>query len=114
MSRYYHPALKQLAEQQVRYAPVDVRIAQIERVEKFLVDVQLDQSYTYQDVCERITEYRSDRFPDLVISGRDISHDLRCFVEDLSDTVDFPAESFDEPVLTSIAGGTEDWQAGDS
>ena len=100
MSRYYNPALKQLAEQQLRYAPVEVRIEQIERADEFLADVVLDQTYTYEDVCQRVTDYRSDRFPDLVISGRDISHDLRCFVEDLSDTVDLSADSFDEPVLT--------------
>lgn len=100
MSRYNHPAMRQLADQQVRYAPVDVRLQQIARAQEILSELDSEQNYQYQDLCERITSYRPDRYPDLMVSGEDAAHDLRCFVEDLSDSADIEADSFDEPVLT--------------
>ena len=100
MHRYTHPAIKQLAEQQVRYAPVEVRRQQMRRAEAFLADVDPDQQYSYQTICEQITSFRSDRYPEVSLAGKAISHDLRCFVEDLSDSMDLEVESFDEPVLT--------------
>jgi len=100
MPRYNNPAMKQLKDQQVRFAPRDVRLAQIEKAEKLLADIDLSQTYRYQDLCERITSYRPERYPDLTLSGEDAAHDLRCFVEDLSDSADISVESIDEPVLT--------------
>lgn len=100
MNRYSHPAMKQLAEQQVRYAPVDVRRQQMRQAEEFLAKVHSDSEYSYQTICEQITSFRSDRYPGVTLSGRDVSHDVRCFVEDLSDSMNLEAGSFDEPVLT--------------
>ena len=36
MTRYHNPAMKQLADQQVRYAPVDVRIEQMDKAERLV------------------------------------------------------------------------------
>ena len=92
--------MKQLAEQQMRYAPREVRLQQIDKAQSILSLLDPDQDYPYQDLCEQLTSYRPDRYPDLVISGPEVVHDLRCFVEDLSDSADILADSFDEPVLT--------------
>ncbi|NOX53464.1 MAG: sigma-70 family RNA polymerase sigma factor [Planctomycetes bacterium] len=100
MSRYRHPAMKQLTEQQVRYAPLHVRLKQIENAERLLERIDPDKEYRYQDVCKWVTSYQPEMYPDLVISGRDACHDLRCFVEDLSDSADISADSVGEPVLT--------------
>ena len=100
MTRYHNPAMKQLKDQQVRFAPRDVRLLQIDKAEKLLADIDFEQRYHYQEICERITSYRPDRFPDLVLTGEDAAHDLRCFVEDLSDSADISVESIEEPVLT--------------
>ncbi|HUG20188.1 MAG TPA: sigma-70 family RNA polymerase sigma factor [Planctomycetaceae bacterium] len=100
MSRYQHPAMRQLADQQMRYAPREVRLQQIEKAQTILSLLDPERDYPYQDLCEQLTSYRPDRYPDLVISGSDVVHDLRCFVEDLSDSADILADSFDEPVLT--------------
>jgi len=100
MSRYNHPVMKQLADQQVRFAPRDVRLAQIDRAEKLLAEIDPDRDYHYQHLCERITNFRPERYPDLVLSGEDAAHDLRCFVEDLSDSANISVDSVDEPVLT--------------
>ncbi len=100
MAQYCNPAMKQLADQQVRYAPRDVRLAQMERAEELLSQINPDKEYPYPEVCEKITSYRPQQYPDLVLAGEDAVHDLRCFVEDLSDSIDIPVESVREPVLT--------------
>ena len=100
MSRYFNPAIRELKEQQARYTPHEVRLEQIERAEKLLEEIEPEREYRYQTICERITAYRPECYPDMVIPGNDAVHDLRCFVEDLSDSVNMPVESVGEPVLT--------------
>jgi len=100
MSHYKNPALRQLKDQQVRYAPRDVRLEQIERTEKFLEELDLSRDYSYPELCRRITDYRSEMYPDLVVSGEDAAHDLRLLIEDLSDSADIQADALPEQVLT--------------
>ncbi len=99
-SRYCHPVMKQLTDQQVRYAPRDVRLTQIRRAERLVRELDPEQSYPYHEICERVTTFRPELYPDLVIQGEDAVHDLRCFVEDLSDSTDLDVLNVDEPVLT--------------
>jgi RNA polymerase sigma factor (sigma-70 family) len=89
-----------LKEQQVRYAPRDARLAQIDKAEKLLEELVVNQDYRYQDLCQRITTYRPEMYPDLVVTGEDAAHDLRLFIEDLSDSANIKAESLPEQVLT--------------
>ncbi|HUQ71535.1 MAG TPA: sigma-70 family RNA polymerase sigma factor [Planctomycetaceae bacterium] len=100
MSTYRNPAIRQLRDQQIRFAPRDVRLSQVDRAERFLNQVDSGKSYHYQDLCEQITEYRPELYPDLVITAEEAVHDLRCFVEDLSDSADLPAEAAGEEVWT--------------
>lgn len=100
MSVYRNPAIRQLRDQQIRYAPRDVRLSQIDRAERFLEQIATTDCYPYQEFCERITSYRPEMYPDLVITGDEAIHDLRCFVEDLSDSADVPAEAAGEEVWT--------------
>lgn len=100
MSTYQNPALRQLRDQQMRYAPRDVRIQQMERAEQFLSELDPRKDYRYPELCERITSFRSEMYPDLIVTATEAAHDLRCFVEDLSDSVDMPAEAAGEDVWT--------------
>lgn len=100
MAAYRNPALRQLADQQVRYAPRDVRIQQIARAEEFLNSIDEQREYMYGEIVHQITSYRSDMYPSLSVGGRDLAHDVRLFVEDLSDSADIPAETLSERVLT--------------
>jgi RNA polymerase sigma factor (sigma-70 family) len=97
---YRHPALKQLKEQQARFAPKERRLEQIDRAEQLLAEIDPDRCYPYEYLCFRITGFRPENTPALVLDGRDVEHDLRLFVEDLSGTVGQPAEQAREPVLT--------------
>ena len=100
MSRYAHPSMKKLTDRQLRYAPRDVRLRQIEKAENLLDELAPEEEYHYRDICERITSFRPDMESDMLLSGEEVVHDLRCFVEDLSDSADIPIEAVEEPVYT--------------
>jgi len=100
MAHYKNPAIRQLKEQQVRYAPRDARLEQIEKAERLLEELDLAREYRYQDLCYKITTYKPEMYPDLVVTGQDAAHDLRLFIEDLSDSANINAENSPEHVLT--------------
>ena len=94
-------ALKELAEQQVRFAPPLRRLEQLGRAEKLLTEIEANRSYPYQYVCFRITEFRPDSYPDLLIEGHQLEHDLCILIEALARTTPaLPVETIAEPVLT--------------
>lgn len=100
MQRYRNPALKQLRDQQIKYAPREVQLTQISRAERLLDELNPAGTYRYPELCEKITTYRGEMYPDLVVSGAEAVHDLRCFVEDLSDNADISADNAGEEVWT--------------
>jgi RNA polymerase sigma factor (sigma-70 family) len=101
VTSFKHPALKQLTDQQVRFAPPARRLEQLARAERLLAEVEPNRQYPYQFVCYRVTEYRPDSYPDLLIDGRDLEHDLCLMIESLARTTPpVPVESVPEPVLT--------------
>ena len=97
---YCHPALKQLKEQQARFSPRERRLEQIDRAESLLGEIDPSRCYPYEYLCFRITGFRPEGTPALVLDGKDVRHDLRLFVEDLSGTVGQSADQATEPVLT--------------
>lgn len=99
-ANFKHPAMKQLTEQQARYAPIEKRLEQMSRAEKLLAQVELSQSYKYQELTELLTGYRSEQYPDLSIDGEDLLHDLPKFVELLSASTKLPVEQAGEKVFT--------------
>ena len=99
-AEYRNQTLAQLCDQQVRFAPRDKKLEQVERAEKLLHEIHTDRTYTYEYLCYRITDYRPEVTPNCRISGGDAIHDLRLFVEDVSDAANVPAEDAGEPVLT--------------
>jgi RNA polymerase sigma factor (sigma-70 family) len=101
VTSFKHPALKQLTDQQVRFAPPARRLEQLARAERLLAELDPNRQYPYQFVCYRITEFRPDSYPDLLIGGRDLEHDLCLMIELLARTTPpVPVESVPEPVLT--------------
>ncbi|MDX1943861.1 MAG: sigma-70 family RNA polymerase sigma factor [Pirellulaceae bacterium] len=97
---YVTPVLKQLRDQQVRFAPRDRKLDQINRAEKLLAELDRERNYTYEYLCYRITDYRPEASPHASMSGEEARHDLRLFVEDVSDSADIRAEDAGEPVHT--------------
>ena len=99
-SVYRHPALRQLKEQQARFAPKERQLQQIDRAEALLGEIESEKRYPYEYLCFRITGFRPDGAPALVLDGPDVLHDLQRFVEDLSRVVGQRADQAPEPVLT--------------
>lgn len=101
MRTYKNPAIKQLKDQQVRFAPAEKRLEQLERAERLLTEIDPAKKYPYQFVCFRITGFRSDSYPHLLIDGAELEHDLTLFIQDLAQTVPaVPADKIPEPVFT--------------
>ncbi len=97
----YHSAIiRQLRDQQVRFAPREKKIEQVNRTEKLLSELNDSKTYTYEYLCYRITDYRPESFPNVKFTGSEAGHDLRLLVEDLSDAADLPASRAGERVLT--------------
>jgi RNA polymerase sigma factor (sigma-70 family) len=92
--------MKQLKDQQTRYAPRERRLEQIDRAEHLLNEIEGAKRYPYEYLCFRITGYRPEGWPALILDGGDVQHDLRLFVEDLSATARQAVELVAEPVLT--------------
>ncbi|MFO0881010.1 MAG: sigma-70 family RNA polymerase sigma factor [Gemmataceae bacterium] len=98
MALFTQPALKQLTDQQVRFAPPARRHEQLGRAQKLLAEIDTTRSYPYQFVCYRITDFRPESYPDLLIPGSELAHDLALFVEALGGTI--PAPVVDEHLVS--------------
>jgi RNA polymerase primary sigma factor len=101
VNSFKNPALKQLADQQVRFAPPARRLAHLSNAEKLLSEIDPGKNYPYQFVCYRLTDYRPTSYPDLVIDGNALIHDLCLFITELARSMPaVPMEKMKEPVLT--------------
>ena len=101
MKRQYHSCdLEQLCNQQVRFAPREQKIQQIDRAEHLPRELKPEQMYSYEYICFRVTDYRPDFNPQQTISGVHAGHDLRLFIEDVSDAANLAVTDSVEPVHT--------------
>ncbi len=71
------------------------------RAERLLAELDPAKAYPYQYVVFRLTEYRPDAYPELLIPGQDLIHDLGCMIAELARSMPaVPLESVAEHVLT--------------
>ena len=99
-SNYLSPAIRQLRDQQVRFAPHERQIQQADSAEKLLNELDPKRTYSCKYVCHRVTNNGYESDPDLKFTGKEARHDLRLFVEDLSDAARVPVSAVGERVLT--------------
>jgi RNA polymerase sigma factor (sigma-70 family) len=101
VANFKNPALKQLTDQQVRFAPPARRMEQLTHAERLLAEIEPGKQYPYQFVCFRITDFRPEAYPDLLIDGGELAHDLGLFIAELSRSMPaMPVENVSEEVLT--------------
>jgi len=107
MTAFKINALKQLTEHQVRFTPLGRRREQQANAERLLAEIEPGRGYPYQYVCFRITDFRPEGFPDLLIDSDDLAHDLQLLIEQLAPVEVPTAKAGDEetgadedPVLT--------------
>ncbi len=99
-SDYHIPALRELCDQQVRFAPRERKIEQLDQAERLIHEIDPGRTYTYEYLCFRITGYRPELVANVSMSGADARHDLRLLIEDLSDSADIYAAEAGQPVHT--------------
>jgi RNA polymerase primary sigma factor len=101
MAEFKVNALKELTDQQVRFAPVARRQEQLAKAEKLLSEIEPARVYPYQYICFRLTDYRSDAYADLMVPGQDLKHDLALFIKRVERSLPpLPIELAAEPMLT--------------
>lgn len=97
---YQTPVLRQLHNQQVRFAPRKKKIDQANRAERLITELDPKRMYTYEFLCHKVTDFKPETYAAVKLSGEEAAHDLRLFVEDVSDAADVAAEAAGERVLT--------------
>jgi RNA polymerase sigma factor (sigma-70 family) len=101
MKTYKEQALKELADQQVRFAPPPRRLEQLKRAEQLLTEIDPQRSYPYQFVYYRVTDHRTDDQPTLLIPGEELIRDLGLWIHELAHSLPaIPVEDVAEPVMT--------------
>ena len=101
MQRAYRiDSIDQLCRQHVRRATADERLRRMDDVERAVAELDPRHDYAVDRVVAKIgcrgwVAPERSKAP-----GSDLIHDLRLLVEDLSDSVDLPADAVGEQVLT--------------
>ena len=106
---YQSPTLRELRDQQIRFAPRAKKLQQVEAAERLIAEIDSEKTYPYDYVCFRVTGYRPTEPMPSKIGGEDLRHDLRLFVEDLSDSADMAADNVG-PILSAHHRGGGPWQ----
>ncbi len=96
---YRHDGLKQLHTQS-RFLPRAKKIEQAARAELLLGEIESERQYALDYLVYRITEFRPEQASRVTIAGADVVHDLRLFIEEVSDDADLRVEDAGEPVQT--------------
>jgi RNA polymerase primary sigma factor len=99
-SDYKIALIRELRDQQVRFAPRNKRSEQADRAEKLLTELDPAKDYPFDFLFYRVTEVRPDAHSMRLIKGQDALHDLRLFVEDITDSMNLRLEEASEPVHT--------------
>src|SRR5262245_32463399 len=98
---YRNAAFRQFRDELAVTAPREQRLAQLDRAERLMAELDPGKSYPSEYLLSRIAAARSDQRPArLKVSGDTARHDLRLFVEDVSDTTNVDAAKAGQPVWT--------------
>ena len=97
---YKNPWVQQLRDAQ-QAAPREQLLARIDAAERLIASVDVDQHYQSDQVLEHLDhDDELDVAAERKVHGRDLVHDLRLLVEDLSDVAELPADAMGEQVFT--------------
>ncbi len=96
---YRNDGVRELRNQ-LRFAPRTKKIEQAARAEMLLGEIDAQRQYAIDYLCYRITDYRPEQASRQTVAGADVVHDLRLFIEEVSDDADMRIEDAGEPVQT--------------
>lgn len=98
--KYRCPLIRELCDQQVRFAPREKKAEQVDRAERLLREIDPRKTYSYEFVCYKVTGYRPESTPLVTLTGEELIQDLHQFIEDVSDAANLPANDAGQPVHT--------------
>ena len=96
---YNNPVMRELALQ-LRFAPQQRRLEQLNRAEALLHELEPGQTYSYSFICQRITGFRPESHAEVRLQGAEALADVRRLIEEVSAEVVLPVEAAGERVLT--------------
>ena len=99
-SDYKCDSIAELRDQQVRFAPRERKLEQVDCAERLLRDLKDGRDYNFEFISFRLTGFRPENAPVIKISTKDLRHDLLCFIEDLSEAANVAADDVAQPVHT--------------
>jgi RNA polymerase primary sigma factor/RNA polymerase sigma factor len=99
-NEYRIALLRELRDQQVRFAPRTKRIEQANKAEQLLSELEPSREYPFEFLFYRVTDVRPDENARKLIKGTDAAHDLRLFVEDITDSTNIRVDELAEPIHT--------------
>ena len=97
---YKSPLLKWLRDRQQQQLTRESALSQINAAEQMIGKIDSEGNYPAGDVLPRIAGEPLPQAGNRRIPGDELVHDLRLFVEDLSDSADLDAETVGEQVFT--------------
>ena len=99
-SSYHYPVLKELADQQIRFALKEKKIEQSRRAEELYRSIDPKGEYSYRFVCQGITEFRSDSYAEVRFRGNLLRHDLLLMITGLFESAQVSVADVGEKVWT--------------
>ncbi|MCA9230011.1 MAG: sigma-70 family RNA polymerase sigma factor [Planctomycetales bacterium] len=96
---YKNPVIRWLRDRQLQDSRGSL-LSQIEVTEKLIATLDPDSSYAAAEVVSQIVGQSLPEAGNRKIAGSELLHDLRLFVEDLSDAGELHADSMGEQVFT--------------
>ena len=97
---YRNATIMELRDQLTRFAPKAKKVEQADLAESLYGEIDLDRSYSLDYICFRVTNYRPQTSSRVNVTGRDVRHDLRLLIEDLTDAADIAIDEVSEQVYT--------------
>jgi RNA polymerase primary sigma factor/RNA polymerase sigma factor len=97
---YKSPLVRWLRDRQQQQMTRESALAQIDAAEQLIAKIDAEGNYPAGEVLPHIAGEPLPQAGNRKIAGRDLVHDLRLFVEDLSDSVDLSADAVGEQVFT--------------
>lgn len=104
------PVLRSL-EAQLRHAPRETLLRDVERVEELARDIRPEIQYPHDWVTFRVTGYRPDSAPPGTVSGTDLLAALSPFVEVLCERAGLRTEELDASAFVRASTLASDWSA---
>ncbi len=97
---YKSPLVREIRDRQRQVASREQLLARIDAAERLIASVELGENYQPAQVLEHLGTNEGVPAANRKIAGRDLVHDLRLLVEDLSDAAELPADAMGEQVFT--------------